>query len=246
MEKSIPPHYPKVFYRPIEAAIRWSGLVQREAHILTTLGNKALPDESDCLQWPRLRLNLMRLYDALRNSELPYGKAGLTCDDSTLLNHPELTIRHVDLKVWMSQYYPDQKPEFLFEGIERQLHPIINLDSVQALLIDREALKLRLNELEQSFQVLQDQHRLLSEKANHSIDAGKPITPRSESTYLSIVGGLLTLLLGNSPSGKPYSSFNTTESIISTLLAYYPARPGISERTLWAKFSAAKRHIADG
>lgn len=245
MGKSNQTQHSKVFYRPIEAAIRWSGLVRFEARILNTLGDKIIPDVDDFPRWPMLRLNLERLHDAFRNGELPYGKSGITSDDPTLLTQPNLTVRHVDLKAWMTHYYPDQKPEFLFEGIERHLHSAINLDNLQALLIDREALKLRLTELEQSFKALHDQHRLLSEKANCGAGQDNALSPRGESTYLSIVGGLLTLLLGKSPSGKRYSSFDTTESIISALLAYYPGRPGISERTLWAKFSAAKRHVGD-
>jgi len=31
--------------------------------------------------------------------------------------------------------------------------------------------------------------------------------------------------------------------LISALLAHYEVRPVISERTLWAKFVAAKRHL---
>src|SRR5690606_30022171 len=29
-----------------------------------------------------------------------------------------LTVRHTDLKSWMSDYYPDQKPSFLFDAFE--------------------------------------------------------------------------------------------------------------------------------
>ena len=245
MEKSNQTQHSKVFYRPIEAAIRWSGLVRFEARIINTLGDKVIPDVNDFPRWPMLRLNLERLYDAFRNGELPYGKSGITCDDPTLLTQPDLTVRHVDLKAWMTHYYPDQKPEFLFEGIERHLHSAINLDNLQALLIDREALKLRLSEMEQSFKALHDQHQTLIQKTKITSGQDKPISARGESTYLSIVGGLLTLLLGKSPSGKRYSCFGTTESIISALLAYFPGQPGISERTLWAKFSAAKRHLGD-
>jgi len=244
MGKSTRTQQSKVFYSPIEAAIRWSDLAPFEAQILDTLHSKVIPNENDFPRWPLLKLNIERLYDGFRNGELPYGKSGITCDDPTLLTQPGLTVRHVDLKVWMTHYYPDQKPEFLFEGIERHLHPAINLDNLQALLVDREALKLRLEELEQAFKTLHEQHRFLSERSGCLTQQKQPISPRSESTYLSIVGGLLTLLLGKSPSGKPYSSFDTTSSIISALLVYLPGQPGISERTLWAKFGAAKRHVS--
>ena len=236
-------HSSKVFYRPIEAAIRWSELTRFESRILETIGDRSVPDADDFPRWPMLRLNTERIFDALRNRELPFGKAGITCDDASLLNDPALTVRHVDLKAWMSRFYPDQKPVFLFDDFERQLHPAIGIEAVQALLADREALKVQLAERERSLDTVNTQHQLLREQAENLSTAARDISPRSETTYLNIVGGLLTLLLGKSPGGRPYSSFETVESIIGALLAHYEGRPGISERTLWAKFTAAKRHV---
>lgn len=236
-------HDSKVFYRPIEAAIRWSGLTRFESRILETLGDKAVPGPDDFPRWPMLRLNTERIFDALRNGELPYGRAGVICDDASLLDDPDLTIRHVNLKTWMARFYPDQRPAFLFDEIERQLHPGIRIETVQALLADREALKVQLAEREQSFDTLHSEHQRLRKVAENPSATNREVTPRSETTYLNIVGGLLTLLLGKSPGGKPYSSFETTESVISALLAHYEGRPGISERTLWAKFTAAKRQM---
>lgn len=233
----------KVFYRPIEAAIRWSELTRFEARILETIGDKGVPDPDDFPRWPILRLNTERIFDALRNGELPYGRAGITCDDPSLLNDPGLTVRHVDLKNWMSRYYPDQKPAFLFDDIERQLHPAIGIEAVQALLADRESLKVRLADQERSFGTLHEQNLSLRKEVETRRTAHREVSARSETTYLNIVGGLLTLLLGKSPSGRPYSSFDTVESVISALLAHYEGHPGISERTLWAKFTAAKRHL---
>src|SRR5690606_36431059 len=128
MRKNHRLHDPKVFYRPIEAAIRWSGLTRFESRILKTLSDKALPGHHDFPRWPMLRLNTERIFDALVNGELPYGKAGITCEDPSLLDDPGLTVRHVDLKAWMVRFYPDQRPAFLFDDIERQLHPAIRID----------------------------------------------------------------------------------------------------------------------
>src|SRR5690606_29125142 len=112
MRKSTRRTYSKVFYRPLEAAIRWSGLVRFEARILDVSAKKKIPDPDDFPRWPMLRLNTERIFDGLWNGELPYGKGGITCDDPSLLEDLELTVRHVDLKAWMSRYYPDQKPTF--------------------------------------------------------------------------------------------------------------------------------------
>ena len=56
---------------------------------------------------------------------------------------------------------------------------------------------------------------------------------------------MLTLMLGSSPAGTPYSAFNTQEAIIDALIAHYGHRLGISTRTLQGKFAAAKRSIKE-
>jgi hypothetical protein len=230
----------KTHYRPIEAAIRWSGLLRFERRILATLGRRPLPEATEFPCWPLLRLNTERVFDAIAHGEMPYGKEGLVRDMQGLaMDDPSLTVRHVDLKAWMAHYYPGEKPAFLFDEVERALHPAVSLDTVGALLAEREAIKARLAEL------LGVHETLLKEHAACSADAERANTlgPRSESTYLNIVGGLLTLLLGKSPSGMPYSSFLTQEAIISAMVAHHGNAMGITERTLQAKFALARRNL---
>lgn len=245
MRKIEPSLHFRIFYRPIQAALRWSGLLRFEARILDAMSNKGIPGTSDFPRWPMLRLNTERIFDGLRNGELPYGRSGITSNDPALLDDPGLTIRHVDLKMWMTHFYPDQKPTFLFDDIERRLHQAIGIDAVQILLADREALKARLAEMEHSFDVLHEHHQALCEQIESRNAERNEVSPRSEATYRNIVGGLLGLLLGKSPSGKPYSSFETMESVISALLAHHPGRPGMAERTLWTKLAQARRHLEE-
>ena len=70
------------------------------------------------------------------------------------------------------------------------------------------------------------------------------IKARAEHTYLNIVGGLLGLMLGKSPStGKSYSVYESQGAIIDALIAHYAGKPGLSRRTLETKFAQAKFHI---
>lgn len=234
----------RVYYRPIEAAIRWSGLLKHEAHILQTLGARFIPEPTDFPTWPVLRLNAERIYDGLVNGELRYGRNGITDENGVPLDDSELTVRHVDLKAWMVRFYPDQRPNFLFDDIERDWHPAVSLHSVQALLADREALKVELADHERVEATLRSQlDTILAERDKLAQQYGTPLGPRAESTYLNIVGGLLDLLVGKSPSGNPYSSFRSVEAVVSAMLAHYAGRPGMSERTLRAKFTAARHHL---
>ncbi|WP_428840364.1 hypothetical protein [Burkholderia vietnamiensis] len=116
----------KTYYRPIEAAVRWCGLLRFEQRILEALEQRAMPEPGEFPRWPLLRLYAERIFDALTHGELPGGKAGIVLDSQRpALDDPELTVRHVDLKAWMSQFYPGDRPGFLFDGIERAVHPAV-------------------------------------------------------------------------------------------------------------------------
>ena len=236
----------RIYYRPIEAAIRWAGLLRFEPRILETLGPRAMPEPNDFPRWPLLRLFSERIFDALAHDELSYGKAGMAQESQRpALDDPALIVRHVDLKAWMSHYYPGERPPFLFDGIERELHPSVSVAMLNVLLADREAAKLQLAELAQLHTALKAQHEALAKEHAIRIREGDAREPglRSESTYLNIIGGLLTLLLGKSPAGSAYSSFRNMDAVISALLAHHEGRPGISERTLWSKLAQARRHL---
>jgi len=241
--------FSKVYYRPMEAAIRWSGLIQHERPLLEFAKNKKIPEPEDFPEWPELRLNLERLFDAIVNRELPIAINGVSIQDPAGIDDPNLTIRHVDLKTWMTRYYPEQKPDFLFSWIERQALPAITVDAVQALLFERDALKFQIEQRNAEIQMLRHQQSTYArekESLFRSNATDGKLGPRSETTYLNIVGSLLSLLLGRSPAGQPYSSFKTQESIISALIAHHGDRLGITVRTLEAKFAAAKRTLGKG
>src|SRR3546814_6327943 len=74
----------KTYYRPIEAAIRWSGLLRFERRILAALGERPLPEATEFPRWLMLRLNAERIFDALAHGEMPYGKEGLVRDTQCL------------------------------------------------------------------------------------------------------------------------------------------------------------------
>lgn len=238
----------KTYYRPIEAAVRWTGLLRFEQQILETLGQRAFPGADEFPRWPLLRLYADRIFDGITHGELACGRSGVVRDTMQVeLDDPALTIRHVDLKAWVAHYYPGDKPSFLFDEIERALHPALSPLALGVLLTEREAAKLELTQLRHAHESLRSAHDMLARDhaARLAKDDNTPEPgPRSESTYLSIIGGLLTLLLGKSPSGTAYSSFGTMEAVVNALLAHYENRPGMSERTLWSKLAQARRHLA--
>ncbi|MFU3033286.1 ATP-binding protein [Pseudomonas aeruginosa] len=237
----------KTYYRPIEAAIRWCGLLRFEPRILETLAQRSMPEPGEFPRWPLLRLYAERIFDALMHGELAGGRTGIVLEaQRPALDDPELTVRHVDLKGWMSHYYPGERPGFLFDDIERTVHPVVSVDTLNVLLADREAAKVQLAELSQVHEALRAAHAALEKEQatrGDANDISREPGLRSETTYLNIIGGLLTLLLGKSPSGTAYSSFHSMDAVVSALLAHHEGRPGLSERTLWSKLAQARRHL---
>ncbi|PLC52867.1 hypothetical protein CR155_15790 [Pollutimonas nitritireducens] len=234
-----------VFYRPIEAAIRWVGLLRYEQEILSEISSpRNLPRTLDYPRWDELLLCLDRIYDAVINRELPYGQNGVTLNDESLFDSTELTIRHIDLKRWMRIHYPEHRPRFLFSRSERIAHPFITLEAGQAMLIERQAKKVELEQCRRQVQVLQEQHESFVQQSVVALACNQcAISDRAETTYLNIIGGMLTLILGTSPSGKAYSSFRTQEAVVSALVAHHQSVMGITERTLNGKFASAKRRL---
>lgn len=70
-----------------------------------------------------------------------------------------------------------------------------------------------------------------------------PITEKQNTNYLNIIGALLGLLLGESPSGLPYSQFKTQQAVIDGIEANYGPTQGLSVRNLQDKFAQARRAI---
>jgi hypothetical protein len=244
-----PPYNPdaKTFYYPIEAALRWCKLLAFEDEILLAKLDSPWSCRQAFPQWPCLGANIEKILDAIQSGELPFGCLGLTVQPETPVETRCLTIRHTDLKAWMAHYYPDQKPTFLFDAVERTTHQAISFESFQVLQADREALENKVAEHQQSYRLLLAQNAeleqakglLMAQISNQPAEA----SDRSETTHLNIIGSLLHLLLSNSPSGKPYSSFRNQTSIISSIVAHHRGRLGITERTLERKFAAARRSL---
>lgn len=233
----------KIYYRPLEAALRWCNLFAHEALILGQSATSACMLDRLFPQWPCLKANTEKIYDAIQNGELPYGFMGKTVPPGTYVESTCLTVRHIDLKQWMSDFYPDQKPDFLFNPIERSTYRSITLETFQILKAEHESLIKKVESQCLKCQFKKDRNPDGSGLPRASaIDSTQP-SRRGEQANLNVIGALLKLLLGKSPSGLPYSSFKTQAAVISSILAHHPKRLGISERTLESKFAAARRSL---
>ena len=121
---------------------------------------------------------------------------------------------------------------------------MITMETGHALLVEREALKSQLEQCRRLLHGVQEQQKKQSPLNPHNpTNPLSPLSDRAETTYLNIIGAMLTLMLGRTPSGAPYSSFNSQDAIISALTACHSNLMGITERTLQTKFAQARRRL---
>lgn len=233
----------KTFYRPIDAALRWCNLLRYEAEILKAAWH--CPERLGTLfpQWPCLHANTEKIYDAMRNGELPYGYLGVSVPMGSPLETDSLTVRHSDLRLWMQRHYPDQRPEFLFDPLNdthEHISPAAFLSlraECDAMAQERNALQHQLQDVTADLQALgleQKSLKVLVKTQGH-------LSERSEHTYLQTIGALVNTTLDVSPAGKPLSVFRNQAALVDAITARYPNIPGLSKRTLDAKFAAANR-----
>lgn len=236
----------KIFYRPIDAALRWCNLMAFEREILeagrhcTTMLKIAFP------QWPCLHANTEKILDGIQHGELAYGCFGVPVATGTPIDCNQITVRHTDLRFWMSRYYPDQRPAFLFEGSLKQQNTI-SIGAYLTLQCDRDALQLQLKNIETAYQQLLNELEsigLEKENIHHLLKTNSKVSDRSETAYLHIIGAMVSLFLDHSPSGKPHSVFRSQAAIVDALIAHHKNLSGISKRTLDEKFAAAKRSLS--
>ncbi len=134
----------KPFYRPIEVALRWCGLIDHEVQILGQIDADGMLKPEKFPQWPCLRLNTEKIFDAIDHGEIPHGRDGKVVEVGAHVAPSRRTVRHSDLRIWMAEYYPDQKPAFLFDVIERTTHTKLNAEAFQVLKADLDVARLEL------------------------------------------------------------------------------------------------------
>ena len=226
--------FQRIYYKPIEAAIRWANISYEEEKILKCIGTSIRPTMGELEQWPLVYLFSERIFDAIIHDELPVAKNGIRC--KVEVDNPDLTVRHIDLRRWMAEYYPFENPCFLFTDAKKF---VSNGNDPH----DRLYYKVNQHsDCSDDFFV----SNLPQESGEDSsfINGHQPdLKQRAENTYLSIIGAMLSIILNESSFETSQKRFKNQEALIYEMLERYPGYTGLSERTLRTKFAMAKRKI---
>ncbi len=227
------------------AAALWCGIPENQ---ISKYINESVEMQRGIYKHPNvkcLEAKCRAMHNAIDSGLLPVSRENGTI----VTEHVAPERRHVSrkhLKEWIAETFPNNKPPFLFDELERKTHKAIDADSYRSLQADRDALRTENEKMRLLVSKLTSERDSLRGENNSlkaMVEKNNQPGVRSETTYLNIIGGLLGLMLSNSPNGKPQSVFINQAAIISALLGHYPNKPGISDRTLEVKFAEAKRSL---
>ncbi|WP_168403091.1 protein kinase [Erwinia amylovora] len=197
-----------------------------------------------------LEFRAAAIMDAIEAKELAVGRDGRCHTISDDHVAPERrTVLLKDFKEWLIKAFPSEKPKLIFDDIERNTHSSITVDVYQTLLADRDHLQVRINKAEEVFKKQRQEIESLRGE-NSSLkqmvgDGLGNIDARSERAYLNVIGGLLSIMLAESPGGKKNSLFHNQAAVISALLGHHEGKYGISATNLEKKFADANRSIRE-
>ncbi len=195
-----------------------------------------------CLE-PRSRA----IAEAIEDGSLPHGRE----DAQPVANgeHVAYERRHFfgrDLRKWMEKAFPNEKPAFLFDDIERSSHTAISADAYRALKADRDTLKNRIEKATESYKALRHEKEAIeAERDSLKVMMDKIGVPgeRAESTYQNIIAALLDCIAGNLPEVEKHSSFASEAKLIEAIDEHYRGYGGLSKSNLSRKFPEAKRAL---
>ncbi|BCL62317.1 receptor protein-tyrosine kinase [Desulfomarina profundi] len=238
--------YYSAYYIP-QAAALWCGvpvevLKQILSQATETSRNIYAHPKISCLE-PRCRA----IHDAIDNNKLACGRDGKSpvFDSEDHVAPERRTVSRQDLKEWIVKEFPSNKPEFLFDEVERKTHSAINAESFRALQVDRDALQRQLQSAKESIKMMELQKYEVAAKLKQYEERLKcldnAINPRSEKTYLNIIGALLEVVTGTF-KGETFTSETQLRDFIEEK---FDDLRGVRSRTTARIFAAAKRALND-
>ncbi|MDO9452399.1 MAG: hypothetical protein Q7J29_06005 [Stagnimonas sp.] len=236
----------KPFYKPIEAAIRWCGLWEQEREILDALNGEPVPVEGQ-FPWVCLRLNTLRIIEAMDQGELSYSRDGKPAEDKKPIALARRTVRHDDLKAWMVNREPGKKPTFLFDEVERRKHSGVDLVDYQVLQTRCDALEIQLAETSSALSAKKAELKEAT-KARDTlqklVDAQDVPSDRSEISYRVTIAALLRMLMNYEPPEKTVKWAIKSEAVIIRWIEdMFSLAPGISTKRIQERFDLANQAL---
>ena len=246
---SMKSHY--AVYSIPHAAALWCGVPEdqvekiiQEATPFSGAGvNRCIWKHSDV---PCLEYRCRALAEAIEDGTLLHGRE----DGKPVIDdHVAYERRHVygrELKKWMEKAFPNEKPAFLFDDIERSSHTAISADAYRVLKAECDALKVRLENAKSEYIKLKGEKNTIKAERDSfkaSFDGLGAPGERAEATYQNIIAALLDCISGKLPSIEKHPSFSSEAKLIEAIDHHFNGYSGLSKSNLSRKFPEAKRAL---
>lgn len=235
----------KLTYTPLEAALRWCGLMVHQDEIAEARWLYAQQLLRIFPQWPCLAQHVALILDAIRHDELPTHPQELFTGTDSETGPSSFRIRHNELKAWMSLFHPDQKPPFLF-ACTADSGGTVKWGHYLALKADRDTLQRECKRLGMSHAKVVEQLAELGielEQLRATPASSPAADARSEPALLDLVGAMLRVMLTSHfpKNNRPF--FASQDAIVSAIQEQFPDHPGFGKRTVDQRFAEANKRF---
>lgn len=236
--------YYSAYYIP-QAAALWCGV---PAEVLDQILNQATETSRNIYAHPKiscLEPRCRAIHDAIDSNKLPCSRdgKGRKYESEDHVANERRTVSRQDLKEWIAKEFPSDKPEFLFDEIERRTHSAINAESFRSLQVDKDALDRQLKLAKETIQQMELEKYEVAAKVKQYEERlkhlGDEINPRTERTYLNIIGALLDVTTGTFKDEK----FTSETQLRDFIAEKFDDLRGVSVRNTADIFASAKRTL---
>ncbi|MEE4280216.1 MAG: hypothetical protein V2I82_17255 [Halieaceae bacterium] len=146
----------------------------------------------------------------------------------------------------MQKSFPNEKPAFLFDDIERSTHTAISADAYRALKAERDKLASGLENSKSEYKKLREEKEAIEaerDSLKSMVDRLGASGERAESTYQNIIAALLDCIAGNLPNVEKHPSFASEAKLIEAIDEHFRGYGGLSKSNLSRKFPESKRAL---
>lgn len=181
----------KPWYTIAEAAARWCNIQGRTIQ----LDEQNIPYDDP--KNPCLRPRAQEILFATDEGVLSCGRDGKSVVPGEHVARPRRTILHSDLKKWMIDNFPGDRPAFLFDEVERNIHPGVDVKAYSELKARYEARNSQFEEAKKKIPELEERIRQIEierDGLQKSFDILKKnngeIGQRRKNTLLIVIASL--------------------------------------------------------
>ncbi|SUA62991.1 hypothetical protein RP300_00284 [Oligella urethralis] len=197
-------------YDACTLALLWCGVpddeLEEERNLCTKVGPNGL--QQGVFNHPKnlcVKAKTQILARAMESNQIKFSRDGGLEGYLKDIGHVAWDRRQItgnSLKSFLMEYYPQEKPSFLFNEFERGINENITIESYQTLEAERDALKVRLDKAAEVWRNQKERIEELEEKVstyerqeNQSSKLAEEINPRREANLMRIIGALFETVL---------------------------------------------------